>query len=323
VRLVLLALALVAQDAAPRPEDPESAVHPRRFGSPGGVGVSRGWYVWLSWNPDTWQAEVRAENSKEKFSVRVLPWVTTYRHLAYGAHPDDLLPGERVNLFFNPEGAVKRAYLVHYQDEMCQMKGHNHAWQVEGVADGGRGFSARVMHDDKIFDPNLGSFELDPNCQVWREGKKAEQPGLAKGERLYLTWCYEEQRRVVKTMADAASLNAIQAESQKLVRERLARDGMAGFVEDVADGKARLLLFSTHWAQAGAIQKGQTLTLKASDASYRPSGDGVEVRVESRRNLGAYGSGPNEIILDDVSGKTSELLRGWKGGKVVRVFVKE
>jgi len=323
VSRLLLALVLLLQDPAPRPEDPESSVHPRKFGTPGGVGVTRGWYVWRSWNPETWQAEVSNEQSGEKYSVRVLPWVTTYRHLAYGAHPDDLLPGERVNLFFNPEGGVKRAYLVHFQDEIGQMKGHNHAWQVEDVAEGGRGFTARVMHGDKVFDPNVGTFELDPKCQVWRDGKKTDPPALTKGERLYLTWCTDDKRRVAKTVADAASLNAIQAEGQKRVQERLARDGMGAFIEEVSDGKARLLVFSTHWSQAAAIQKGQTLSLKASDAAYRPTGDGVEVRVDSRKNLGAYGSGPSEIILDDVAGKKSEILQGWKGGKVIRVFVRE
>jgi hypothetical protein len=309
-------LFLLAVAAAQDPADPESAVHPRKFGSPGGVGVTRGWYLWRSWSPETGQAEVSNEQGSETWKVRVLPWVTTYRHLVYGAHPDDLLPGERVNLFFNPEGAVKRAYLVHFQDEIGQMKGHNHAWQVEDVAEGGRGFTARVMHGDKVFDPKLGSFELDPHCRIWREGKTVESPALAKGERLYLTWCREGERRVVKLMADAASLNAIQAEAQKKVQDRVTREGMGAFVEEVADGKARLLIFSTHWAQAAAIKKGQVLSLKVAD-------DVVDARVESRKNLGAYGSGPNEIVLDGVAGKSAEVLQGWKGGKVVRVFAKE
>src|SRR4051794_5350704 len=72
-----------SKDLSLRPEDPASAVHPRRFGLPGGVGVTRGWYVWRAWNPVTWQAEVSSEGTGQKYSVRVLPWVTTYRHLAY------------------------------------------------------------------------------------------------------------------------------------------------------------------------------------------------------------------------------------------------
>src|SRR5581483_2118239 len=123
---LLLTLAVLLQD----PADPASAVHPRKFGAPGGVGITRGWYVWHGWNRETQQAEVSNETSGERITVRVLPWLTTYRHLAYGASVDDLLPGERVNLYFNPEGTVRRAYLVHFQDEIGQMKGHGHAWQV-------------------------------------------------------------------------------------------------------------------------------------------------------------------------------------------------
>jgi len=313
VRVLFAALVVLSQ-AVPPPEDPESSVHPRKFGAPGGIGVTRGWYVWRSWNPETGQAEVSSEGSGEKFTTRVLPWLTTYRHLAYGAHPDDLLPGERVNLFFNPEGAVKRAYLVHFQDEVGQMKGHNHAWQVEEVAAGGRGFTARVMNGDAVFDPKLGSFELDATCRIWRAGRKVDDPGLAKGEKLFLTWCYEGERRVVKLLADAASLNAVQAEGQKRVQERIARDGMAGFVEAVEEGKARLLLFSTYWAQGNELKQGQTLRLKG------PTGEGVDVKIASRKNLGAYESGPNEIILDGVTAPKAEQLRPWIGGKVVRVF---
>lgn len=314
MRAVLgLVAALLLQDPpALRPEDPESPVHPRRFGSPGGVGVTRGWYVWVAWNPATGLAEVRNEASSEAFTVRVLPWMTTYRHLAYGASPDDLLPGERVNLFFNPDGAVKRAYLVHYQDEIGQMKGHDHAWQVEDVAAGGRGFTARVMHGKKVFDPTIVTFELDPGCRIWRDGRTVAEPGLSKGERLLLTWVYDGPRRVVKVLADGAGLKALEAEGQRRVRERIAREGMGAFVEAAEDGRARLLVFSTWWSQAAAIKAGQSLRLRAG-------GGEVDLKVVSRKNLGAYGSGPNEIVLDGAAPQ----LKSWLGGKVVRVFARE
>jgi hypothetical protein len=310
--ILALLLAVSLQD----PADPESAVHPRKFGQPGGIGVTRGWYVWRAWNPETGMADVSNEGSGEKFTVRVLPWMTTYRHLAYGAHADDLLPGERVNLFFNPEGTVKRAYLVHYQDEIGQMKGHNHAWQVEEVASGGRGFTARVMHGDKVFDPTVATFELDPACRILRDGKKNDDPAIEKGKRFFMTWCYDGTRRVVKLLSDAASLDAIQAESKRKVQDRIDREGMGAFVEAVEGGKARLLVFSTCWAQAAAVKQGQTLRLKLA-------GESVELKVVSRKNLGAYGSGPNEILLDDVTDARAELLKKWTSGKVVRVFVRE
>lgn len=324
--LIALGMACIAAAQEPpamRPEDPESPVHPRKFGQPGGIGVTRGWYVWRVWNPETGQAEVSNEQSGEKYTVRVLPWMTTYRHLVYGASPDDLLPGERVNLFFNPEGPVKRAYLVHYQDEIGQMKGHNHAWQVEEVAAGGRGFAARVMNGDKVFDPALATFELDPAARIWRAGKTVDDPAFSKGERLYLTWCYDGARRVVKTASDAASLPSIQAESQNRVQGRIAREGMGGFVESVDEDKVHLLVFSTWWAQAGAVKAGQTLRVKGTDGANRAAGEGVDLRVVSRKNLGAYGSGPNEIVFDGLTEPKAEALKRWLGGKVVRVFVSE
>ena len=93
---------------AVQPNEGAHPLHPRRFGLPGGIGLSRGWYVWRKFDPATWTVEVQNESSGEIFSSRVLPWVTTYRHLGYGAHVDELLPGERVNCFFNPDGDKRR-----------------------------------------------------------------------------------------------------------------------------------------------------------------------------------------------------------------------
>ena len=69
----------------------------------------------------------------------------------------------------------------------------------------------------------------------YREGKKVDQTGPAKGERLYLTWCYDEKRRVVKTMADGASLNAIQAEGQAVVEPGVEVAGAFPVADDAED----------------------------------------------------------------------------------------
>src|SRR5947209_16846317 len=170
VAVALMAAPLVRADdladrrKAMKPEDPASPVHPRRFGLPGGVGPTRGWYVWRKFDAEKWTADVSHEGTGETYHVRVLPWATTYRHLVYGAHPDELLPGERVNLFFAPDEKQKRAYLVHFQDEIGQMKGHNHAWQVETVT--ADGCTARVMAGDKPLDDKTATVTLDKTCRI-------------------------------------------------------------------------------------------------------------------------------------------------------------
>jgi hypothetical protein len=319
---LLFCVAHVQQDLSLRPEDPASAVHPRKFGLPGGVGVTRGWYVWHKFDAKTWQAEVSHEQTGQKYTVRVLPWLTTYRHLAYGAHPDELLPGERVNLFFNPDDKQQRAYLVHFQDELCQMKGHNHAWRIENVfavMDKGpkvTGFTARLMSGDKVLDDNLIHFHFDPKCSHWRDGKKADSAVAKVGERVYLTWCYEgkEKLRVVKLCSDAASLDKIQAEEKKRIAERVKKEGMTGFVEEVAKDKTRVLVFATWWQQAGELKPGDRLRLQYGD------GEPIEVKLVSPKNLGIYGSGCSELIVEGLDAKQVETVRGWAGSKVVRVF---
>jgi hypothetical protein len=317
----------LAQDLSLKPEDPASAVHPCKFGLPGGVGVTRGWYVWHKFDAKTWQAEVAHEGTGQKYTVRVLPWLTTYRHLAYGAHPDELLPGERVNCFFNPDDKQQRAYLVHFQDELCQMKGHNHAWQIENVSfekasrerkrpEKCVGFTAKVVAGDKVLDDNLAHFHFDAGCSHWRDGKKLDAATAKIGERVYLTWCYEgkDKLRVVKLCSDAASLEKIQAEEKKRIAERVKKEGMTGFIEEVAKDRTRVLVFATWWQQAGDLKPGAKLRLQFGDA------DPIAAKLVSRKNLGTYGSGCSELIVEGIDAGQIETLRGWAGSKVVRVF---
>ncbi|MFO0965240.1 MAG: hypothetical protein U0793_06600 [Gemmataceae bacterium] len=299
------------------PDDPASPVHPRRFGLPGGVGVTRGWYVWEKFDAKNWSAEVRHEASGEKYKVRVLPWLTTYRHLAYGAHPDQLLPGERVNLFFNPDDKQKRAYLVHFQDEIGQMKGHNHAWRVLSADD--KGFTARVFAGDKPLDDTVAAFTFDSKVLVWRKGKTGVVPAAKVGENLYLTWVYHGKHRIVHLMSDVASLPTLQAEAKTGIDERVRREGVTGFIDEITADKAKLLVFATWWAQTGDWKPGQKLRLFATDATYQADGDPIDVTLTTRKNLGTYGSGCTECVVGGLE-KAMERLSGLKGNKVIRVL---
>lgn len=315
ITLAAVLLGGAKADLALKPEDPASTVHPRKFGLPGGIGVTRGWYVWHKFDAKTWQAEVSHEGTGEKYKVRVLPWLTTYRHLAYGAHPDELLPGERVNLFFNPDDKQQRAYLVHFQDEICQMKGHNHAWQIEKLFD--TGFTARVVDREKL-DDKVHAFQFAPQCKFWSDGRKVKAANMKAGQRVYLTWCYEEKHRVVHFFSDAASLDAIQKEARERINIRVKKEGLTGFVEEVTKDKTRVLLFATWWQQAADLKPGAPLRL-ALAASHQGT-DQITVKLVSRKNLGAYGSGCSELIIEASDVKHIEILRVWTGGKVIHVF---
>ena len=59
------------------------------------------------------------------------------------------------------------------------MKGHNHAWQIEKVVEGG--FTAKVMDRDKALDDKIATFQFDAKCKFWRDGKKADAANAKAG----------------------------------------------------------------------------------------------------------------------------------------------
>ena len=296
IALALLALSQLA------PEDPASPVHPRRFGSPGGVGETRGWYFWKSYDPATGRAEVSHERDGTAFTTRVLPWATTYRHLVYGEPVDALRPGERVNLFFSPEGADRRAYLVHMQDEIGQMKGHGHFWQVRAVE--GPTVVARAMHGETPLDGEPATFTIAPDCRSYG----ASAPAV--GQKLYLAWCREEGRRVVRLLADEAGLDALRAEALERVGRRTRQEGLGGFVERIEGARVRFLVFAAHWMWARELRAGARVVLARGDG-------GVPLTFVSGRNLGTYGSGATEVVLEGLP--PGSPVEGWIDGRVVRL----
>jgi gluconolactonase len=304
------------------PEELASPLHPRRFGHPGGVGPTRGWYVWHRFDPDKWTAEVSHEGTGTRYSVRVLPWATTYRYLVYGAHPQELLPGERVNLFFAPDEKQTRGYLVHFQDELCQMKGHGHVWEVRSVAAEGREFTARVLAGDKPLDDKVLSFRLDANGRHWRGGKAVENPQLRPGERLYLTWAYREGQRLVLLTVDEASLDALKRVEQETVARRFGAEGLAAHVEAIEGEVVHLLVFPTYWSQAAQWQEGQALTLRATTADLRPTGEALPAKLLTRKNLGTYGSGATEVSVRLSRPAPAPPGKALAAGMVVRVLGK-
>jgi gluconolactonase len=307
---------------ATQPHEGAHPLHARRFGVPGNIGISRGWYVWRKFDRATWTGEFEHEGNGEIFTAKILPWATTYRHLTYGAHVDEPLPGERVNCFFNPDGDKRRGWLVHYQDELCQMKGHNHAWIIQSVKPGGREFSAQVFAGDKPFEEKPRDFTLAADAQFFRHGQRTDSPALKPGDRLYFTWTKEATGRVVRLVADDASLDAVKKIETDAVAARIARDGLTGQVELVSGDTVHFLIHSSYWFQGNQLKPGQLVQLRATDAQFNPTGDPIEAELVTRKNLGTYGSGVNETTLKLKNTADAKKLAGWKKSQIARILAR-
>ena len=302
------------------PEGAASIIHPRKFGVPGGIGTTRGWYIWKSFDPETMIANVTRESSDEIIKTKVLPWATTYRYLVYGASPADLLPGERVNLFFNADENHPRGYLVHYQDELCQMKGHNHIWEITEDSLDGKTFKARVIADKKPLDNNIADFNIDPACKKWNAGKLVDTIALKKGNTFYLTWCMKEKQKVVMQIVDEASLEEIKARQSALINSRLAKDGLKGYIDAVDGKKVSFTVYSTYWSQANQLKPGQLVQiLSLSEKGKVPQS--IVLKVISQKNRGTYGSGFNEVILETTKDSDSIILSKIENIQGVRMII--
>lgn len=304
------------------PHEGAHPLHARRFGVPGNIGVSRGWYIWRKFDRATWTGEFEHEGNGEIFTAKILPWATTYRHLTYGAHVDEPLLGERVNCFFNPDNDKRRGWLVHYQDELCQMKGHNHAWVIQSVKPGGREFSAQVYAGDKPFEDKPRDFQLAPDAKLFRNGKHTDAPALKTGDRLYFTWTKETDRRIVRLLTDDASLDLVKKIESDAVTARVAQQGMTGQVEAVNGETVHFLLHSSYWHQGNQLKPGQTVQLRATDAQFNPVGEAIEAELVTRKNLGTYGSGVNETTLKLKNPADARKLAAWKKSQIVRLIAK-
>lgn len=316
-----LTLVCAAVADEPRsPEHPDSPIHPKKFGVANHrVDEIRGWYVWKAYDPLTREAEVTKDPpGGETYRVRVLPWATTYRRLVYGARPDDLLPGERVNLFFSADERHPRGWLVHYQDEIGQMKGHGASWEVRKVDAGG--FVARTVAHGKPIDDKELAFRFDPGCRVWRQGARAEKPNLAAGDQVYLAWGYRGDVRTVWLMADAASLEPLRKEFEAEVDARAETEGLAGRVASVEGVRVSAWLYAGGWAQAGKLKPGQRLRLSAVDSALRPTGPSVAVTLGARKNLGAFGSGVTDLSLTLAQPADAARVAEWAKGATVRLL---
>lgn len=306
----------------PRPEQPGKQIPAREIVYPGSSGPGRGWWIWRRWDPKTWEAEITTDPPGESWTTKVLPWATTVRYLTYGARPDELLPGERVNLFLAPSEDREWGWVAHFQDELTQMQGHNHWWFIRSVDRDERSFKARVyMAGENYMSLPEITFEVDPRGEAWVEGKRVDRYPLKAGERVRMTSVLQDDRRIAMLLTDDASLDALKARQQAEEARRVAAEGMAGQVEGITADTARLLLFANEWPYAGKLKAGQKVRIRLTGEGYRPTGEAIEGAVVNAKVGGPYGSGPTDLSVKVARPADQDLLREWGDThKVVRVI---
>jgi hypothetical protein len=225
------------------------------------------------------------------------------------------LPGERVNLFFNPDERHARGYVVHFQDELCQMKGHGHAWQIRKLE--GDKFSAQAMAGDKPLEEKPRDFVIARTCATWQAGVRADAGKWSVGDRVYLRWCLRDARREVMLMADDASLETLKKQEAERLREETKRLGMMARLQSVDGTAVHVMIFATHWSQAGTLKQGQRVRLSRTSEGFVPKGETIEAKLAVRKNRGAYGSGVSDVMLELLRPGDASKVRAWQAESAI------
>ena len=295
------------------------AVHPRRFGTPGGVGPTRGWYIWREWDPVRRIAELSHEGTGEVFKTRVLPWATTYRSLNYGSGFDAILPGERINAFFSPNAEQKRGLLVHYQDEIGQMKGHGHFWKIKSIAIDGLWFTATGMAGDKSLDDKELKFMVHPTCRLLQAGKSIASLPVGVGDKAYLTWCLRDDKRMVLLACDEASLDKLKKDEAERLKEEIGKAGMSGTIDGIDGARIHVCIASTFWMQAGQLRIGDKIELRLHRTEKGEETKRIQGALFFRQNRGTYGSGVTDIVVQLDDAADVKAVRKWAAIESIRV----
>src|SRR5262249_13449099 len=157
------------------------------------------------------------------------------------------------------------------------MKGHGHAWKICSVS--ARGFVAIGMAGEKPIDGRELAFDLDPRCRGWKAGKVVEGLPYAAGDRVLLTWVLRGEKRIAMLRTAGASLETIRREQAERWNQETAAEGVAGQVQTVEGDTVHVMVFATHWSQAGRLKEKQTVRLMPAGKGLRPAGEGVDAEV--------------------------------------------
>ena len=122
--------------------------------------------------------------------------------------------------------------------------------------------------------------------------------------------------------ADEASLPLVQEQETRRIQERLARHGLSGYVERVEGATVHGLVFAAYWSQANQWKPGQELLLSKSAGADAPAGEApaaaVKATLRTRRNLGTYGSGPSEIVLELADPAAAKQVQSWQPPAIIQ-----
>jgi hypothetical protein len=312
---LLIAFAAVAQavDAQPRPS---AKITPGKVIVPTDR-MRRIWGELVSLDLKTRTGTFRNESNDEVMPFKVLPYAELLHHATFGDLQDFHI-GERAIFRLHEDADGKWVWLTYIQDEMNFLNGHKEYYWVDRI-DAARGrIEFTQANGDKSFVRQRGLFlDTDAASRYWKEGRPARFADIKLGDKLRTRTHgvgKGKTRLCWDVFLDDASLLKFQAEQQAVHRERMAAEGLPGYV-DARDGKdVRLTLFQETRESARTLKAGQKVALAPAGVDRRPTAAPAPGMVTASKPVGALYQ--VTITLDTATGadlSPASLIRLFPG----------
>lgn len=261
---------LVAQEAKPAPAvrkiTPGKVIIPTER-------MRRIWGELISIDQTTRTGKFRNEGTDEVLSFTVMPYAELLHHAASG-DLQDFRVGERAIFRLHENEQGEWVWLTYIQDEMNMLNGHKEYFHVEQIDSAKGVLITSWANADKSFvrQENV-VLETDGETRYWKEGQPAKFADIQPGDKLRTKTHGRgagKSRVAWEIFLDEASLLKFQAEQKAVHAQRLAAEGLPGYIDSVASGVVEVTLFREGADARKALKNGSAVRIAPAGVDRKP-----------------------------------------------------
>ncbi|QDU98012.1 hypothetical protein [Lignipirellula cremea] len=277
-----------AVQAAPPAEKPALKITPGKVIVPFDR-MRRIWGELVSVDLEKQTGVFRNEGDDVEFPFTVMPYAEMLHHATFGDLRDFKI-GERAIFRMHENEAGEWVWLTYIQDEMNMLNGHKEYYLVDAIdADRGR-IEFTQAKADKSYVRESGLFlETNDETRYWKNGQPAKFSDIQVGDALRAKTHGVGKGRVRvcwHIFLDDESLLKFQAEQMEVHAQRMAEEGLPGYV-DVAEGNdLALTLFQEATVVALTLKPGQKIRVAPAGVNRKAIGEGITGTVVSSTRKG-------------------------------------
>lgn len=234
----------------------------------------------------------RKEGTDEIMPFTVLPYAELYHHAAFGDLQDFRI-GVRAIFRMHEAADGQWTWLTYIQDQMNMMNGHKEYFYVDTISAPDGTLNVTQANFDKSFIRERGIIlSTDAETRYWKDGQPAKFADIKIGDKLRTETHGTGKGKTQmcwNVLLDDASLIKFQEAQKARNSQRLAIEGVPGYVDTVEVTKLELTLFQESGDVARALKVSQTIRVSATGADRQSIGapvNGLITAVKMQGNLG-------------------------------------